>query len=346
MKRHNAVLLIFTGGTISMAEDPISGALRPLDFERLQEFIPEIKNTKTRVDCYPFDPFIDSSDVRPPFWCELAQTIYDNYDNYDGFVVLHGTDTMSFSASALSFMLDNLSKPVIFTGSQLPVGMMRSDAKENLLTAIEIAAAELDGNPRVPEVCIFFEDTLFRGNRTTKKNAEHFNAFDSHNYPPLAKAGVHIKYNPTAIHYPLSDLPLSLHKKVDQNVAILKLFPGITEHTVNAILNIPHLRAVVLETFGSGNAPQHPWFYQTLKKATEQGIIIVNKTQCSSGAVEMGRYETSLNLLSSGVISGHDITTEALVTKLMYLLGEHGDDIEKVRELLQQNLCGEMTIEE
>ena len=346
MNRHNAVLLIFTGGTISMAEDPITGALRPLDFERLQEFIPEIKNTKIRVDCYPFVPFIDSSDVHPPFWCELAQTIYDNYDNYDGFVVLHGTDTMSFSASALSFMLDNLSKPVIFTGSQLPVGMMRSDAKENLLTAIEIASAEVNGHPRVPEVCIFFEDTLFRGNRTTKKNAEHFNAFASYNYPPLAKAGVHIKYFPTAIHYPSHDLPLCLHKKVDQNVAILKLFPGITEHTVNAILNIPNLRAVVLETFGSGNAPQHTWFYQTLKKATEQGIIIVNKTQCSSGAVEMGRYETSLNLLNSGVISGHDITTEALVTKLMYLLGEHEGNTEKVRELLHQNLCGEMTIDE
>lgn len=347
MGKHNAVLLIFTGGTISMAEDPNTGALRPLDFERLQEFIPEIKNTKIKVDCYPFDPFIDSSDVDPSFWCELAQTIYDNYDNYDGFVVLHGTDTMSFSASALSFMLENLTKPVIFTGSQLPVGMMRSDAKENLLTAIEIASAYVDGKPQVPEVCVFFEDKLFRGNRTTKTNAEHFNAFASYNYPPLAKAGVHIKYFPTAIHYPETDnQPLLIHKKVDRNVAILKLFPGITEHTVNAILNIPGLRAVVLETFGSGNAPQHTWFYQTLKNATERGIIIVNKTQCSSGAVEMGRYETSLNLVNAGVISGYDITTEALVAKLMYLLGENGDDTQKVRVLLQQNMCGEMTLEE
>lgn len=329
-----------------MAEDPNTGALRPLDFKRLQEFIPEIRNTKIRVDCYPFDPFIDSSDVHPPFWCELAQTIYDNYDNYDGFVVLHGTDTMSFSASALSFMLENLTKPIIFTGSQLPVGMMRSDAKENLLTAIEIASAYVDDKPQVPEVCVFFEDTLFRGNRTTKQTAEHFNAFASHNYPPLAKAGVHIKYYPTAIHHPESKEPLRLHKKVDQNVAILKLFPGITEHTVNAILNIPDLKAVVLETFGSGNAPQRTWFYKTLKQATERGIIIVNKTQCNSGTVEMGRYETSLNLMDAGVISGHDITTEALVTKLMYLLGELEGNTGKIRELLQQNICGEITTEE
>lgn len=329
-----------------MAEDPVTGALRPLDFERLQEFIPEIRNTKIKVDCYPFDPFIDSSDVRPPFWCELAQTIYDNYDNYDGFVVLHGTDTMSFSASALSFMMENLTKPIIFTGSQLPVGMMRSDAKENLLTAIEIASAYIDDKPRVPEVCVFFEDTLLRGNRTTKNNAEHFNAFASYNYPPLAKAGVHIKYFPAAIRYPKEEKPLTLHLNVDCNVAILKLFPGITEHTVNAILNIPNLKAVVLETFGSGNAPQRTWFYETLKQATDRGIIIVNKTQCSSGAVEMGRYETSLNLVNAGVISGYDITTEALVTKLMYLLGEHGDNMDTVRELLHKDLCGEMTIED
>lgn len=345
MGKLNAVLLIFTGGTISMAEDPETGALRPIDFQRLQEYMPEIRTTGIRVDCYPFDPFIDSSDVHPPFWCKLAQTIYDNYNNYDGFVVLHGTDTMSFSASALSFMLDNLSKPVIFTGSQLPVGMMRSDAKENLLTAIEIAVAEYNGKPRVPEVCVFFEDTLFRGNRTTKKNTEHFSAFASYNYPPLAKAGVHIKFFPSAIHYPEEDKPLKLHTVVDQNVAVLKLFPGITEHTVNSILNIPNLRAVVLETFGSGNAPRRIWFYKALKSATERGIIIVNKTQCSSGSVEMGRYETSLNLLSAGVISGYDITIEAIVTKLMYLLGEYGDNVDKVKELLSTNICGEMTIE-
>ena len=287
MGKLNAVLLIFTGGTISMAEDPATGALRPIDFQRLQEYMPEIRSTGVRVDCYPFDPFIDSSDVHPPFWCKLAQTIYDNYDNYDGFVVLHGTDTMSFSASALSFMLD----------------------------------------------------------RTTKKNTEHFSAFASYNYPPLAKAGVHIKFFPSSIHYPEGDKPLRLHTMVDQNVAILKLFPGITEHTVNSILNIPNLRAVVLETFGSGNAPRRIWFYKALKSATERGIIIVNKTQCSSGAVEMGRYETSLNLLNAGVISGYDITTEAIVTKLMYLLGEYGDNVDKVKELLNTNICGEMTIE-
>ena len=342
-----SVLLIYTGGTIGMIENQETGALEAFNFDQLIENVPELKRFNYRIDSYQFTPPIDSSDMEPSLWSKLVKIINENYQKYDGFVILHGTDTMAFTASALSFMLEDLSKPVILTGSQLPIGKLRTDGKENLITAVEIAAAKHpDGTAIVPEVCIFFEDTLFRGNRTTKKNAEHFNAFASYNYPPLAKAGVHIKYFPTAIHYPSHDLPLCLHKKVDQNVAILKLFPGITEHTVNAILNIPNLRAVVLETFGSGNAPQHTWFYQTLKKATEQGIIIVNKTQCSSGAVEMGRYETSLNLLNSGVISGHDITTEALVTKLMYLLGEHEGNTEKVRELLHQNLCGEMTIDE
>ncbi|NCB67803.1 MAG: type I asparaginase [Bacteroidia bacterium] len=343
MEKENAVLLIFTGGTISMSEDPANGALKPIDFDRLQEYMPELKRTGVKIKSIPFLPLIDSSDVDPALWERIATTIQDNYEEYDGFVVLHGTDTMAYTASALSFMLENLAKPVILTGAQLPVGMLRSDAKENLLTAIEIATAKENGVALVPEVCIFFEDTLFRGNRTTKKNAEHFNAFNSYNYPALAKAGVHIKYFRTYIHYPTQGSALKVRTKVDRNVAILKLFPGITSHTVDAILNIPGLQAVVLETFGAGNAPRQLWFYDALKKATGKGILIVNKSQCGTGSVEMGRYETSLNLMSAGVISGFDITTEAIVTKLMYLLGECAN-IQEVKRKLSISLCGEMTV--
>ena len=326
-----------------MSEDPANGALKPIDFNRLQEYMPELKQTGVKIKSIPFLPLIDSSDVEPAIWERIATTIQENYNEYDGFVVLHGTDTMAYTASALSFMLENLAKPVILTGAQLPVGMLRSDAKENLLTAIEIATAKENGMALVPEVCIFFEDTLFRGNRTTKKNAEHFNAFNSYNYPALAKAGVHIKYFRTYIHYPAAGSALKVRTRVDRNVAILKLFPGITPHTVNAILNIPDLRAVVLETFGAGNAPRQLWFYDALKKATGKGILIVNKSQCGTGSVEMGRYETSLNLMSAGVISGFDITTEAIVTKLMYLLGECAN-IQEVKRKLSISLCGEMTV--
>jgi L-asparaginase len=343
VEKESAVLLLFTGGTISMSEDPATGALRPIDFDRLLDYMPEIKQTGIRIKSIPFLPLIDSSDVHPQVWEELSKIIDENYDEYDGFVVLHGTDTMAYTASALSFMLENLSKPVIFTGAQLPIGMMRSDAKENLLTAIEIAAAKENGQSIVPEVCIFFEDTLFRGNRTTKKNAEHFNAFNSYNYPPLAKAGVHIKYFRSYIHYPHAGTKLRVRSKIDQNIAILKLFPGISEHTVKAILNIPGLKAVVLESFGAGNAPRRVWFYDALKDATERGILIVNKTQCSTGSVEMGRYETSLNLVNAGVMSGYDCTTEAIVTKLMYLLGEY-TSLDDVKHRLSSSICGEMTV--
>ena len=343
MEKESAVLLLFTGGTISMSEDPTTGALRPIDFDRLLDYMPELKQTGIRIKSIPFLPFIDSSDVHPEIWKLLAKTIEENYNDFDGFVVLHGTDTMAYTASALSFMLENLSKPVIFTGAQLPIGMMRSDAKENMLTAIEIATAKESGMSIVPEVCIFFEDTLFRGNRTTKKNAEHFNAFNSYNYPALAKAGVHIKYFRTYIHYPHPGTNLRVRTKIDQNVAILKLFPGITEQTVKAILNIPELKAVVLESFGAGNAPRRQWFYDALKEATDREIIIVNKSQCSTGSVEMGRYETSLNLVTAGLMSGFDCTTEAIVTKLMYLLGEY-TSLDDVKHRLSESMCGEMTV--
>ena len=340
-----SVLLIFTGGTISMSEDPVTGALRPVNFETIQNSVPELYKMGIRIQGIPLLPLVDSSDISPDTWERIALTIQDNYSQFDGFVVLHGTDTMSYSGSALSFMLDGLTKPVIFTGSQLPIGMLRTDAKENLITAVEIASAKVNGHALVPEVCIFFEDTLFRANRTTKQNAEHFSAFRSFNYPSLAQAGVHIKYFNNYIRVPKQNAKLRVRTKTDQNIVILKIFPGINEQTVQGILTIPGIKAVILETFGAGNAPRGEWFYQALKAATDKGIIIVNKTQCSSGSVEMGLYETSLNLLNAGVISGYDSTTEALVAKLMYLLGEN-QDIEKVKELMDMNLCGEITVDD
>lgn len=341
----NKILLIFTGGTISMVRSRETGALTPADLETFKANVPELFSGDIDVDMLPFHPLIDSSDVNPENWAKMARTVYDHYNDYDGFVITHGTDTMSYSASALSFMLDNLAKPVIFTGSQLPIGVLRSDAKENLLTAIEIAAAKDEqGRPMVPEVALFFEDRLFRGNRTTKRNAEHFSAFNSYNYPALAKAGVHITYQQHLIRYPDSTQPLRLRVHTDCNVAVLKLFPGITEEVVHSVLTTPHLRGVVLETYGSGNAPSFDWLYRQLKDAVERGIVIVNKTQCNTGSVEMGRYEVSINLLKAGVLSGYDITTEALLTKMMYLFGAYPDNIDEVKRLLRTSMCGEMTI--
>lgn len=340
------VLLISTGGTITMVREKASGALVPADMETFKAYMPELTAGDFEVQIQALNPLIDSSDIRPESWQQMAQLVVEHYDEFDGFVILHGTDTMSYSASALSFMLENLGKPVVFTGSQLPVGVLRSDAKENLLTAIEIAAAkDEDGNAIVPEVTIYFEDRLFRANRTTKRNAEHFSAFNSYNYPALAKAGVHITYQPHLVHYSDPNLPLKLHTQFDTNVAVLKLFPGIQPSIVRAILRTRGLKGVVLETFGAGNAPSDKWLYRELKAAVDKGIIIVNKTQCNTGSVEMGLYAVSLNLMKAGVLSGYDITTEALLTKMMLLLGENPDNMERVRELLGKDLCGEVTID-
>jgi len=339
-----SILLICTGGTISMSVDPGTGALTPFPFNQLYKQIPELRRFDYRVDSVLFDPLLDSSEIGPEEWIKIGEIINESYDSYDGFVVLHGTDTMAYSASALSFMLEYLKKPVIFTGSQLPLSMVRTDAKENMITAIEIAAAKENGMAMVPEVCIFFENTLWRGNRTTKKNAELFNAFGSYNYFPLATAGVHIRYNRTVIHYDKDTRPLLLHRMLDTNIAILKLFPGISRQYVNAVFSTPGLRAVVLESFGAGNAPSYDWLVQLLKEAADKGIVILNVTQCNTGSVEMGRYKTSVHLLDAGVISGFDITTESAVTKLMFLLGHHKDP-DKIRKEMGRSFCGEVTVE-
>lgn len=340
-----SVLLIYTGGTIGMIENPETGALETFNFDQLLRHVPELKRFNYRIASYQFNPPIDSSDMEPSLWAKIVRIISDNYNQFDGFVILHGTDTMAYTASALSFMLENLAKPVILTGSQLPIGTLRTDGKENLITAIEIAAAKHpDGTPIVPEVCIFFENELMRGNRTTKINAENFNAFRSFNYPPLAKVGIHIRYNEHFIRKPAFH-PLKPHYLFDTNVVMLTLFPGIQESIINSVLHVPNLKAVVLKTFGSGNAPQKKWFIKQLKDAAERGIIIVNITQCQSGAVEMKRYETGLQLLQAGVISGYDSTPECAVTKLMFLLG-HGFSLNEIRRNMDSDLSGEITKED
>lgn len=340
---NTSVLLIYTGGTIGMIENTATGALESFNFEQLQRHVPELQKFNFPIDTYQFDPPMDSSDMEPDMWRKLVRIIHENYDRYHGFVILHGTDTMAYTASALSFMLEGLDKPVILTGSQLPIGVLRTDGKENLMTSIEIAAAQdKDGKAVVPEVCIFFENHLMRGNRTTKMNAENFNAFRSFNYPSLAHAGIHIKYDAHIIRRPDPTRPMKPHYLFDTNVVMLTLFPGIQESIINSVLHVPGLKAVVLKTFGSGNAPQKEWFIRQLKDATERGIIIVNITQCQRGVVEMGRYETGLKLLQAGVISGYDSTPECAVTKLMFLLG-HGLNQAEIRYRMNSDLAGEIT---
>ncbi|MCB8999186.1 MAG: asparaginase [Bacteroidales bacterium] len=338
-----SILIIYTGGTIGMVLNSSTGALQPLNFELISDQVPEIKKYGFRLQTISFDPPMDSSDIGPEIWIKIAEIIASNYDDFDGFVVLHGTDTMAYSASALSFMLENLDKPVIFTGSQLPIGVLRTDGKENIITSLEIAAAKENGKPVVPEVCIYFENRLYRGNRTTKINADNFNAFHSANYPALAKVGIQIRYNYDAIRYQKEKKTLSLKTRFDNHIAILKLFPGMNRAYVDSVMGIKGLRGLILETFGSGNAPADDWFVKRVKKAIEDGIIVLDVTQCSYGSVELGMYETSRKLSEAGVISGHDITTEAATTKLMLLLGQNLSH-EELLILLNSSLRGEITL--
>jgi len=325
-----------------MVHDPNTGSLVPIDFRHISDHVPELRKFGYDLHSISFDPVKDSSNIDPGVWVKMAEIIEESYDDFDGFVILHGTDTMAYTASALSFMLENLGKPVILTGSQLPIGLLRTDGKENLITAIEIAAARENGLPVVPEVCVFFDNKLTRGNRTTKMSAEHFDAFNSPNYHPLAEVGLHLKYYNNLISYPAKEQKLIVHKDFDTNVAILKLFPGINRKLVNAITKTEGLRGLIIETFGSGNAPTYQWFLEDLKHYIDKGGIILNVTQCHGGSVEMGLYETSRQMLATGVVSGKDITSEASVTKLMHLLGRFSSK-EKVVESLNISLAGEIS---
>lgn len=337
------ILIIYTGGTIGMVKDPQSGVLKPLDFEQIRENVPELKRLGYQLDVHSFHPPIDSSDMKPETWQSLAELIQQKYAAYEGFVILHGSDTMAYTASALSFMLEGLAKPVVLTGSQLPIGEIRNDARENLIAAIEVAALQENGQPLVPEVCIYFDYLLLRGNRTSKVHASRFEAFHSPNYPALAEAGVRIRLNAPAVRTATLNQSLTINTRWKESVGSIKLFPGMSKAALKAVLLTPEIDAVVMEAFGAGNGPTETWFIELLQQAIDGGKVIVDITQCRAGSVELGRYETSSQLKTIGVLSGRDITYEAAVTKLMFLLGQ-GHTGEKLKQSFLQDICGEITL--
>ena len=338
------ILIVYTGGTIGMIEDPETKALKPFDFSHLMENVPKVKMLDYEIDNIQFHPPLDSSDMDVAHWQLIARSIADNYSSYDGFVVLHGTDTMAYTASALSFMLENLSKPVIITGSQLPIGEVRTDGEENLITALQIAAdQDVSGVPTVREVAILFENYLWRGNRSTKRSADNFNAFKSNNYPELAKIGLGISFNYDALAKIRRTLPLNPHYSLDSRVMSIDLFPGLNEDILRYQLNTPGIRGIVLRTFGAGNGPTKRWFVDAIREAVERGVVIVNVTQCVNGGVQASRYMGGDYLLSAGVVSGYDLTFEAAITKMMYLFGL-GLEPDEVRQRLDVPICGEMSI--
>ena len=336
---HN-IFIIYTGGTIGMVKDE-TGTFVPFDFELIKRNLPDLSRLDYKLTVHSFEPIIDSSNMKPEIWIEMAQIIKDNYANYDGFVILHGSDTMAFTASVLSFMLEGLQKPVILSGSQLPIGEIRTDARENMMTALEIASAKQDGVSIIQEVCILFDNKLFRGNRSFKYNSAKFEAFRSPNYPVLVEAGIHLKYNTDALLNNINK-EFILHTKLDNRVAVLKLFPGISAQTIKSVLD-SDVRSIVMETFGSGNTTTDSWFLDLLKGAIEQGKNILNISQCKVGSVELGRYETSQGLKAIGVLNGYDLTFEAAVTKLMYLQGEL-DDQKEVAYWAEKDIRGELTV--
>jgi L-asparaginase len=337
------ILIVYTGGTIGMVKDYQTKALRAFDFSRIIDKIPELEQLDCEIESISFKEPIDSSNMNTTYYVDILEIIEANYSRVDGFVILTGSDTMSYTSSAISFMVENLQKPIIFTGSQLPIGDLRTDAKENLITSIEIAASRKKDVPIISEVCLYFEYKLYRANRTTKISAEQFEAFASKNYPALAESGVHLNFNEHLLSQPIrAKSALVIRKKLVTDVVILKLFPGITAEVVKAILSIQHLKGVVLETYGAGNAPNKPWFLDLIEKAIQNGIKIINVTQCSGGSVILGHYDTSLGLKSIGVIGGIDITTESAIAKLMYLLSEDLD-AEAFKLYFQKSLRGEIS---
>lgn len=341
--RRPRILLIYTGGTIGMIEDPSTNALKPFDFDHLIDNVPKIKMLNYTIDNVSFDPPIDSSDMSPEHWEEIAHVVEENYHLYDGFVVLHGTDTMAYTASALSFMLENLRKPVIITGSQLPIGEVRTDGEENLITALQIAAAiDRHGDPMVQEVAILFENYLWRGNRATKRSADHFNAFKSYNYPELAKIGLGINYHEDALYRVHSSEPFCVHYGLDKDIIVIDLYPGIRREALRHALTTPGTKGVVLRSFGAGNAPTAQWFFDEVHDATERGIVVFNVTQCVGGSVVPGRYAAGGSLAAAGVVAGNDITSEAAITKMMFLFGQ-GYPASEVAHRLQWPICGEIT---